>query len=407
MSKVAIIGGGAAGIVAAIYAAQNNEVTIIEKNNNCAKKILATGNGHCNYFNAFIDVNNYNKESHDFLKNIITIKNKQEVLSFFEKIGIIPNIKNGYFYPYSDQAKSIKDALIKEAINNKVNFINNARVDSIEKNKNKFYINFNNETLYFDKVILSTGSYASIKKDLKKEVTGYKIAKYFGHSINKVLPALVSLKIDANYSKKWAGIRCHAKLNLYENDKFTKSSSGQLQLTDYGISGICTFDLSRLVSKGLSSNNKEEITINFLPFLNFETEEEYYLWLENRNKLVSNRNIYELFTGLLNNKLIDIILKQSNINEDITYNDLTKQQKKNLLQNLIGFRVNIVDTNGFENAQVCTGGIDTKEIDYNTFESKKCKDLYIIGEMLDVDGICGGYNLAFAWLSGMLAGKNI
>ena len=406
MSKIVIIGGGASGLIAAIYASVNNDVTILEKNDLCGKKILSTGNGKCNYFNAFIDIDNYNNESRDFLKDIITLENKQEILSFFESIGIIPVIKNGYFYPYSEQAISIRDALIKEAKNRKVNFIHNIIVNKITKDNNKFIIN-NDNNLIFDKVILATGSYAGIKQDKQNTVTGYDIAKSFSHKINKVLPSLVQLRGEEKYFKDWDGVRCSAKLALYENNTFIKSTSGQLQLTDYGISGICTFNLSGIISKGLFKKSEEVISINFLPFLNFNNIDEYLLWLENRNKVVKNRTISELLSGILNKKIIKVILKKVNINYNVCYNEISNSKRKDLITSLIDFRVNIVSTNSFDKCQVCTGGVDTQEISAKTFESKKCKGLYMTGEILDVDGECGGYNLAFAWISGMLAGKNI
>lgn len=404
MSKVVVIGGGASGLVSAIYASKNNEVTIIEKNDICGKKILVTGNGRCNYYNAFQDLKYYNESARSFLKNIITIENQQEVLSFFESIGIIPRIKNGYFYPYSNQASSIREALVKEAKNRNIKFINNLIVKEIKKDDNYFHINPKEENIICDKVILAMGSYAGVKD--KDEVTGYDIAKSFGHSVKKVLPSLVQLRGEGNYFNKWNGVRTEAKLTLYENDILIKEEQGEVQLTDYGISGICTFNLSSIVSRGLDLNKKESIVINFLPFLNFETRKEYLNWFENRNLLVKNRTINELLEGLLNYKLVQVLLNSAHIKNNLKYDQLSNEEKNNLLTALISFKINIIGTNSYEKSQVCSGGISVDEVNYQTFESKKCKDLYIIGEMLDVDGECGGYNLSFAWFSGIISGKS-
>ena len=399
MSKVAIIGGGASGLVSAIYASLNNDVTIFEKNSICGKKILSTGNGKCNYFNAFLETDNYNDSSKEFLKDIITTDNKQEILSFFESIGIFPRIKNGYFYPYSNQASSVREALVKECEVRGVNFITDINVESIEKDNNKFVIN--NE-YKFDNVILACGSFAGTKE----KTNGYELVKNFGHSIKEVLPSLVQLKTEGQFLKKWSGVRTDVKLSLYENDILVKETKGEAQLTDYGISGICTFDLSGIVSRGLKDNKQETIIVNFLPFLNFETRNDYLSWLDNRNKTMIGRNICELLEGLLNYKLVKVLLKEANINPNSSWVNLSINDKQVLLTSLISFRLNITGTNSYEKAQVCTGGVLLNEI-YNTFESKKTDGLYIIGEMLDVDGICGGYNLAFAWISGMIAGRNI
>lgn len=404
MSKVIVIGGGASGLVSAIYASKNNEVTIIEKNDICGKKILVTGNGRCNYYNAFQDLKHYNESARSFLKNIITIENQQEVLSFFESIGIIPRIKNGYFYPYSNQASSIREALVKEAKNRNIKFINNLIVKEIKKDDNYFHINPKEENIICDKVILAMGSYAGVKD--KDGITGYDIAKSFGHSVKKVLPSLVQLRGEGNYFNKWNGVRTEAKLTLYEDDILIKEEQGEVQLTDYGISGICTFNLSSIVSRGLDLNKKESIVINFLPFLNFETRKEYLNWFENRNLLVKNRTINELLEGLLNYKLVQVLLNSAHIKNNLKYDQLSNEEKNNLLTALISFKINIIGTNSYEKAQVCSGGISVDEVNYQTFESKKCKDLYIIGEMLDVDGECGGYNLSFAWFSGIISGKS-
>lgn len=402
MSKVVVIGGGASGLIASIYASINNEVVVIEKNDICGKKILVTGNGRCNYYNAFINSNNYNFSSREFLKEVITLENQQEVLSFFESIGIIPHIKNGYFYPYSNQASSIREALVKEAKNRGVQFINNVVVESVIKENTHFVINKNKENIICDKVILATGSYAGVKE----KTNGYDIAKSFGHTIVSVLPSLIQLRGKGEYFKKWNGVRTEAKLTLYEDDILVKQEHGEIQLTDYGISGICTFNLSGIVSRGLSEKRREAIVINFLPFLNFKTRKEYLSWLENRNQLVKNRTVSELLEGILNYKLVQVLLQQANIKNNINYSKLTSEEKNRLLTSLISFKVEIIGTNSYEKAQVCSGGISLDEIDNKTFESKQCKGLYIIGEMLDVDGECGGYNLAFAWFSGIISGKS-
>ncbi len=397
MKRVVIVGAGASGIIASIFASRNNEVIVLERNLSSLKKILLTGNGKCNYFNDNQNINNYNSSNIDLVKELITEKNIKSVLDFFDKIGIVPKIKNGYYYPYSNLSNSIKEALLKEASLRNVKIKTDYLVKDIKKENNKFIIN--NE-IECDYVILSTGSKACPKTG--SDGIGYELLKAFGHKIIKPLPALTSVIGNESYFKDWAGIRCDAKVSLFENNKFIKEEVGELQLTKNGLSGICIFNLSSKLKRGLDRGNKEDICINFLPFVN-----DIEAFLEDRNKKVKNRTIIELLEGLINYKLVKIILNESNINENKYYSELTFNEKTNLFNNIINFKVNIIDINDFENAQVCSGGLSLDEIDINTMESKLVSGLFITGELLDIDGVCGGYNLTIAWISGILAGTYI
>lgn len=406
MEKVIIIGGGASGLVAAIHAKnKTNEVIILERNNICGKKILVTGNGRCNYWNEDQNLKHYHSTNKDILPAILTESNKKQVLSFFASIGIVPKIKNGYYYPFSNQATSIKNALVLEAIKEGIKIKNNCLVTDIEKCKDKFVVSTTTEKIIADKLIIATGSKAAPKTG--SDGMGYDFVSKFNHTIIKPLPALVQLKTMGSYLKQWAGIRVDVTLSLYENNNLIKKESGQLQLTDYGISGICTFNLSNYIARGLYDNKEETIKINFLPFLPSTTKEEYLTWLEERNSLVKNRTIKELLEGFLDPKLVDIILKQTKISINTKYNDLKKEYKYELINNLTSFSVHVIGTNSYEQAQVCSGGVPLSQIDPNTMQSKFTKNLYLVGEILDVDGDCGGYNLSFAWISGMIAGVAI
>lgn len=398
---LAIIGGGAAGLMCAIEARKHNiDVTIYEKNNKCGKKILVTGNGKCNYFNNDFTISHYNSTNLDILSTIINDNNKEKVLSFFESIGIVPKIVNGYYYPVTNQAVTVQTHLVNEAVLSGVKFEYECEVLDI-KYDNKFIINTNKGIFTSDKVVMSTGSKASPKTG--SDGLGYELLKKFNHTIIEPLPSLVQLKASGSFLKDWAGIRCDVVVSLYENNKLIKEETGEVQLTDYGISGICTFQLSSKIVRGLYNGNKEEISINFLPWLN----EDIKYYLNNRNNMMKNRTISELLDGLLNYKLVNLILKKNNINIDKKYNDLSLNELNNLYNDLVSFKLDINGYKDFESAQVASGGIPLSEININTFESLKQKGLYIIGELLDVDGDCGGYNLGFAWLSGIIAGENI
>jgi len=389
--KVCIIGGGISGVICAIKASKNNDVTIIERNNTLLKKLLLTGNGRCNYFNSNMDISNFNSNGN--LSDFITEENINKVLTFYDSIGIIPKIKNGYYYPYSNTALSIKEALIKELNNNKVKVITDTLVENITKVEDKFLIN--NEL--YDKVVLSTGSKAYPKTG--SDGIGYKLLEDFKLNIINVVPSLTPLIGSEKYFNDWNGIRVDAEVSLYENDNFIKKEVGELQLTNYGISGICVFNLSGIVSRGINKGKKEVIHINFLPFVdNIES------FLIERNNKLKNRTVIELLEGLINYKLVKVILKQSNIKEDIYFNNI--KNKQDLYNNLVDFKLNINDIKGYDFSQVCSGGLDLNEINLHTMETK-IPNLYVIGELLDIDGLCGGYNITIATLSGILAGENI
>lgn len=399
MRTITVIGGGASGLVAAIYAKTSaTQVILLERNSDCGKKILATGNGRCNYWNSDQDLKHYNSSNKYLLENIITDENKEEIMNFFNRIGIIPKIKNGYYYPYSNQAVSIKNALITEARRLGVQIYNDTYIDCIRKENNKFIINYNNKTIISDSVIVATGSKAAPKTG--SDGNGYDLVKKFSHSVIEVLPALVQLRGEEKYFKDWSGIRSDVKISLYSNDELIKEEEGEIQLTDYGISGICTFNLSRFVSRNLYENKNNYVIINFLPFL----EQNKISFFEERNELIKGRTLLEFLEGLLNNKLVKVLLNIININSDRKWQDLKYEEKEKLVEIITNFKLEITGTNSFEQAQVCSGGVPLSEIKIKTMESIYQENLYIVGELLDVDGDCGGYNLSFAWISGMLAG---
>lgn len=381
MKRIIIVGAGAAGMLAAIHAkTKDNQVILIERNTNCGKKILITGNGKCNYLNDDFNISHYRSDNLEFLENIITEENKKILISEFKKIGIEPKIKNGYYYPMSNTSISIQNALLLTLKQKGIEIITNTTITDIKKINNKFILN---DKFTCDKLIIAAGSSACPK--CGTDGTIYDALKPLGLKIKKPLPALVQLKSEGKFLKEWAGIRCDCELSLFENDKLIKKSIGEVQLTDYGISGICTFQLSSDCIRGLDSGKKEVIKMNFLPDIkDFDT---FYL---NRVKLLKGRNDIELFEGLINYKLLYVLFKHN----------------KNIKEALTSFSLEITGYNGFDKAQVASGGIKLTEINDN-FECKNIKDLYIIGEALDVDGDCGGYNLAFAFLSGIIAGESI
>ncbi len=396
MKKVVIIGGGASGLVAAIYAAKaHHKVTILERNSHVGKKILATGNGKCNYFNVDQSLTHYHTTNPEKIETIINPKNTQEILEFLDSIGIVPKIKNGYYYPNSGQAISMREALFTECQLLNIKIINDYKVNTVTKQGSGFIIN--NE-ITADKVIIATGSKAA--PNTGSDGNGYSLAESLNHTVIKPLPALVQLLNNDKQLKSCSGARSDVNVSLIENDKLIKTESGELQLTDYGVSGICIFNLSRYVAKGLEQKKKEEIIINFLPNI-----KNFIDYMNKRNSKVKGRTISKLFDGLLNYKIADILIEKAGISKNTYWNKLTEKEKETLGKCVCKLKVNIIGTKDFNKAQVCSGGIPLEEINPKTMESLKVKGLYFSGEILDVDGDCGGYNLTFAFITGMLAGK--
>lgn len=407
MKNVIVIGAGASGLIAAICAkSKGNNVILLEKNEICGKKILATGNGRCNFWNEDQRLEHYRSSNFEKIEKIINNKNREEILKFFEKIGIEPKIKNGYYYPNSNQAISIKKALELEAQKQNVIIKIDSEVVDLKKEKDDFKVILKNgQEIISNSVILATGSKAAPKTG--SDGIGYQICKKFNHTIVKPLPALVQLKADGKFLKDWEGIRTDVLVKLYENGKKIGEEIGEIQLTNYGISGICVFNLSGRVSRGLNENKKENVRINFLNSLNINLPKDFIEWMNKRNLLVKDRSIFELLEGVLNYKLVNVLLKKSKINNNMRWEELSLSSKNDLAENITSFELDIIGTNSFDKAQVCSGGIPLNEIDVNDMQSLKVKDLYIIGELLDVDGDCGGYNLEWAWITGMIAGSRV
>ena len=383
--KIIIIGSGASGLAAGISLLRcGYDVTILERNNISGKKLLLTGAGRCNFFNSDQNIVHYHSNDKDILAKIITSDNIHLVEDFITSLGIIPKVKDGYYYPFANQAYNMKELLERTYLDLGGKIKYNFLVEKIEKKNSLFLINDN---ISCDKLILATGSKAY--KMTGSDGIGYQLAKKFNHHIVKVLPSLTSLITREKTNLK--GVRVDAKVTLYEDGVKVREELGQVQFTDYGLSGICIFNLSYYAVKGLNKNKKEVITIDLMPFMDKVS--------------FKNKKVYDLLLGFLPNKMIDYILKTLDISKDIYYEDLSSDKKQELTKILKEMEFNITSYKEFDFSQVCSGGVSLREINPLTMESIFVKNLYIIGELLDVNGDCGGYNLTFAFLSGILTSR--
>ena len=402
--NVGIIGGGASGMMAAIRAAQNgHSVTILEHMGRVGKKILSTGSGRCNLSNTDMDISHFHGGNQKLISHILDAFSKDDTLSFFSKSGLYTTNKNGYLYPYCEQASSVLDMFLSALKHSNVQIVTDCEILSVKptniRNIKGFTVSTSMGDYTFDKLILAAGSKAAPKTG--SDGSGYMIAKSLGHSILKPLPALCGLKCSEGFFKSLAGIRCKASVSLYANDEFLGCDKGEIQLNKYGISGIPVMQLSYLAAKSLDDKKKVTAQISFMHEFDASS---LYGYLKARISSNPDFSAGELFLTILNKNITSVLLKECNISRDLSCSDLSEKQLKLLSDKVTCFKVNIVGTNSFDEAQVCSGGVSLDEVDDN-MQSRLVPGLYFAGEILDVNGDCGGYNLQWAFSSGYVAGS--
>jgi hypothetical protein len=403
MSNVIIVGGGASGLVSAIFAArQKHKVTILEHKDKIGKKILATGNGKCNYTNYLQLPECYRSKNKEFPMKVLELFDVSKTVDFFSELGILPKDKKGYVYPNSEQAASVLEVLRLELEKLHVNIVCNVHVERIQSKSSQFQLTTNKGKYTADSVVLATGGCAS--PNLGSDGSGFGLAKDLGHKIITPLPALVQLKSSAKYFKNIAGVRTDASLGLYVNEQLVVEESGELLIANYGVSGIPIFQISRFASEAIHEKKKVYLKIDFLSSLIWKEAYDLIVDRINRNP---DKTAEESLIGLFNNKLAYVMLMEAGINPNSGAGKLNKNQIQNLIGQIKEWKVPITEPNSFEQAQVSAGGVDTTEIYPDTLESKLVKGLYITGELMDVDGTCGGYNLQWAWSTGAIAGSSI
>lgn len=446
---VAVIGGGAAGMMAAIEAARAGAiVTLIEKNAQLGKKLATTGNGRCNYTNLdMVDrIGGKFRGFHpEFAEAALDVLPPEAVLEWFREIGVEPRFRGSYVYPNSDQASAVVDALREELHRLSVKVHYNAEVKSVQRvNDTYFLIQCADAVVKADRLILAAGSKAAPKTG--SNGVGYFIARKLGHSIVPYVPALCGIRCAGDAFKALAGIRTEAALELMVDGHCVDREAGELQLVDYGISGIPVFQLSRYAAYALQEGKKAAVYINFLPGftgagavrdseqLSSQAEASMIevsgakntqnarkelrgsavedpkdralqLFRQRQQRLVG-RKMESFFTGLLHQKLGQQLLRMANVRPELPVAELSEKQLRSLASLSVRFKAECVEMNGFQQAQVVAGGVDTSEVDSCTMASRLVPGLYFAGEVLDIDGICGGYNLQWAWASGFVAGRH-
>lgn len=400
-----IIGGGSCGVTSAIKAKDLNiDVGILDGNDRICKKLLTTGNGRCNITNENISLNRYHSDNPNFFNEILTKYNLETTLDFFKSIGIYTcTLESGKMYPISLQASSVIDILRLNLAEREIPIYMENKVSSISKNKNGlFEIKTNEATYSCKKVLLCTGGKSYTK--LGSDGSGYKLAKALGHSIVTPTPGIVQLKLKYDKLKALSGVKFTSYCSILVNGKPIRKEFGEILFTDYGISGPPILQLSRTASRGVLNNDNVVIDVN----LTNSTYDAVVESLETHFATFSHRSIHDNLVGIINKKFIPIVLKESGI-LDIhmpTY-DVDYENRFKLYRLLTSWHFKVTDTNTFENAQVTIGGVNTDEVNPSTLESYITPGLYFGGEVLDVDGDCGGFNLQWCWSSSSAAIQGI
>ncbi|MDU7956641.1 MAG: NAD(P)/FAD-dependent oxidoreductase [Clostridium perfringens] len=403
---VIIIGGGASGMTAAITAKDFGlDVAIVEGTDRIGKKILTTGNGRCNITNSLISFpfENFHSANDGFFIKSLNKFSVEDTKAFFLNLGLpIIELEKGKNYPQSLQASSVVDILKMALEEREIPVYNSYKVKSIHKSKGKFTLSTGNEdssVIKCKKLIMACGGKSAPKTG--SDGSGYTLAKSLGHSIIEPNPAIVQLKLSHNKLKALSGIKFNGYAEVLCDGKSIRKEFGEILFTDYGISGPPILQISREASLGCFKGKEVKILVDMMPDKSLKELEDF---LEGHFAVFSCREVINSLIGVVNKKMIPILLREAGIdNLHKPCYELTWKEKKALINLMKSWEFKCVGTNGFQAAQVTTGGINTKEVDSETLQSKLVDNLYFCGELLDVDGDCGGFNLQWAWSSGFTA----
>lgn len=396
MSKVCIIGGGAAGMAAAITAARSgHKVTVLERQSRVGRKLMATGNGRCNLTNRNAAPAHYHGDA-DLFGATLEKFSTDMTLDFFAELGLMTvTEESGRVYPMSNMAGSVLDVLRFGMEREGVEVLTGQVVTDIRKNGAGFFVTTETDKFTADKVILAAGGCAGGK--VGGVMDGYKLAMALGHHRTALYPSLVQLRTDPTYPRALKGVKAECAITIRRKGAVVASGGGEVLFTEYGVSGPAIFDLSRAVATG------GENLVCELDFFPDYTEDKLFAWLLARREAMAAHEAGSLLTGSVHSRLGQMVVKSAGFTNQAV-STLTDKDLQKILRQMKCFSLPITGVCGFDQAQVTAGGLRTDEFHRDTLESKLVDGLYACGEVLDVDGDCGGYNLQWAWSSGFLAG---
>ena len=397
-----VAGGGASGLTAAIFAACGGcKVLVLEQKDKLCKKIYATGNGKCNFTNKIWQKACFRGNNTPLAEPVLRSFSLEDTLAFFKEIGVYPKERNGYYYPASEQSASVAESLVREAKRLGVECLTGVKISRVTKEKNGNFTAETDNGIYRAKsMVLATGGKASPAHG--SDGSGYPFAKSFGHTVIPPLPAIVQLKAEGKFFKTLAGVRTDGRVTLHIG-KETYSEEGELLFAAYGLSGIPVMQVSRYASVALYEKKPVTAELDLFPVL---TDAELAEEIARRFRVMKENTAEEALAGLCNHKLNYVLLQLCGMEPTKRASAYGKKEATSLAEKIKHFTVKITDTNGFEQAQACAGGVPLTELTEH-MESKLVPGLFITGELADIDGTCGGYNLQWAWSSGAAAGKKI
>lgn len=402
--KIAIIGAGASGLIAAYFASQHkhNEVHIFEKQNKIGRKVAATGNGRCNLTNMAMGSEHYHSGDMRFVSRVLESFSLQDTLDFFHSVGIITTtLENGKVYPASLQASTVVKVFEHELSHNNVMIHTSRKIESLQPVHNGFMLTTaGKEEHFFHKVILACGSCAYGSLGASRD--GYQLAQKIGHTIIEPFPAILPLNIVNKQLHTLQGIRWDCTLSVVINKTIVQQVTDEVLFTAYGISGPAALAISREVNKAVICNKDVAITCNIFPYYNHETLKEIFLQLLSQPKKSLEFALY----GIMNNKMPRVFLSMAGIPYEWPAIE-SRDSIDRIIQAFTNATLHPGSLRPFTEAVVAAGGVDVREVNPETMESRLHKGLFITGELLDVDGDSGGYNLQFAWSTGAIAGKNV
>ncbi|MDO4594378.1 MAG: aminoacetone oxidase family FAD-binding enzyme [Tissierellia bacterium] len=397
--KIIIIGAGVSSL--ALTSFITGDVSVYEKNKFSGRKLLATGNGRCNFTNRNLSSKNYHSTDKKLVLNSINNFGLDDILMHFDLLGIeTTSLESGRYYPKTMSSKTVRDMLYLKAIDNGIDFNFDCEIEDLDlKNKR---IKAKNNWIYYDKLVIATGG-----KSLKNSGSDGKIADILKNKekieFSKISYGICSFDTKKIFSNKIKGTRITAKASLFVDKKFVKSSTDDIIFQDYGLTGTAIFNLSNLASKALSQGKDVMISVDLIDEYN---ENELYNLLLMRRAMFKNRNVKDFLKGLLHDKLIDEIVKIANLKETLKSSNLSDKDLLNLTKMLKKIDFKLKEVHEKDKAQVTMGGVSSKELDMN-FSLKKYPEVFIIGELTEISGDCGGYNIHWAFASAYMASLKI
>ncbi len=397
--KILIAGGGAAGMCAAIYAARNGaDVTIIEKNNQLGKKLSMTGNGRCNLSNLDMSEKKYNLAAERRMKEWLSVYGVLDVINFFKSLGVVVKSEDGYLYPVSGQASTVVAAFENEIQRLGIKVVYGEQVKSVQVGS-KYRLVTNMNTYEGDKIILATGSLSGAKSTMSTG-DGYYICKNLGLTIKDTYPALVGFKCCKDEIMPDAGVRSIAEITFFIGAEEIAKEYGELQLTKDSISGIPVMQASNKVVRFLEEKKPIVASINFFP----DYDEADYLSLgKEMLRLRDSRTLHEFLNGYHNSNINDMIIKKMKMSPSMKMKNISESMVLSIFDTYRNFKIRLESSLGYQQSQVTSGGVSLGDI-RDDMTIKDNAGIFVVGELLDVDGRCGGYNLQWAWTSGSIAG---